>query len=201
MKKKYSRDNKHTLPKAQDLSTTKRAKKITPRNRHAEVDFARPPKKNTANRKNRLRRKIAGINLEGCLDFRTHSRRAYLTNIIMNLFDIWNLGPADRLNLLNLSCKSGACLQSYRKGGAFAYRPDRIDRVIHLLSIHLTLRALFPENLEIQDSWIKTPNKAFECLTPLQYMKDNRFLGILTVRNNLESQLRTTKSIEHGKNK
>lgn len=117
-----------------------------------------------------------------------HSRegRAALAKMVTRLFDLWALSGADQAALLGLSEASRSTLSRYRRGEPLADSRDLLDRAGHLLSIHKSLRMLFPENRELAYRWISAPNRRFEGQSPLALMREHGFLGVLMVRRFLE---------------
>ena len=92
------------------------------------------------------------INLEGI------DERKKLAKMVTRLFELWNLSTADQLELLGLSRTSRSQLSKYRKGGAIPSSRDMLDRIGWLLSIHKSLRLLYPRNENIRYTWINRQN-------------------------------------------
>lgn len=112
-----------------------------------------------------------------------------LTKMIMKLFEHWDLTTKEQLELLGLEPAARATLTRYRqKGGAFGGGRDLMDRVGHLLSIHKSLRLIFPQNRELAYLWPKTPNRHFENKTPVEVMQEYGFTGVLMVRTYLDRE-------------
>ena len=80
------------------------------------------------------------INLE------SNDARRKLARMVTRLFELWHLPAADQLELLGLSRTSRAQISKYRKGGALPSSRDMLDRIGWLLSIHKSLRLLYPRN-------------------------------------------------------
>lgn len=114
--------------------------------------------------------------------------RAHLAAMIMKLFDHWKLSPADAADLLGLSSASRSTLARYRKGEPLAPNRDLLERVGNLLAIHQDLRILFPRNREIVYGWPTAANKAFDGLSPVDFMKREGFIGVAAVRRYLDMQ-------------
>ncbi len=117
-----------------------------------------------------------------------HSRegRTALAKMVTRLFDLWALPGADQAALLGLSETSRSTLSRYRRGEPLADSRDLLDRAGHLLSIHKSLRMLFPENRELAYQWVSAPNRRFDGQSPLALMREHGFLGVLMVRRFLE---------------
>jgi hypothetical protein len=85
--------------------------------------------------------------------------------LINNLFDFWELSPAERVKLAE-TISSG---DFERNCGL-------------LLSIHKFLGLLFPDNQEIKKIWVKRKMADFGDRTPLDIMLDEGVEGIETIR-------------------
>ncbi|MBP7529872.1 MAG: DUF2384 domain-containing protein [Syntrophorhabdaceae bacterium] len=119
---------------------------------------------------------------------RSREGRAALAGMVMRLFDHWDVSAQDQAALLGLSEGSRTTLARYKKGDPLADNRDLLDRVGNLLSIHRSLRILFPKNRELVYRWPTSPNKAFNGKSPVDVIRDEGFLGLLTVRRYLDMQ-------------
>jgi hypothetical protein len=106
--------------------------------------------------------------------------------MVITLFGHWQIGVQDQMALLGLSEGSRTTLMRYRRGEPLADQRDLLDRVANLLAIHRSLRILFPENRDLVYRWVTMPNKVFEGKTPVQFIREKGFLGLLTVRRYLD---------------
>ena len=120
------------------------------------------------------------INLEGT------DERKKLAKMVTRLFELWNLSTADQLELLGLSRTSRSQLSKYRKGGAIPSSRDMLDRIGWLLSIHKSLRLLYPRNENIRYTWIKRQNQMLNGQKPLDLMKNQGLIGIASVARYLD---------------
>ena len=109
-----------------------------------------------------------------------------LAQMVMTLMDHWQLDTEDQLTLLGLAPGNRAALARYRKGDPIGSSRDQYERVGHLLSIHKSLRLLFPRQRELAYVWMNTPNRAFEHRTPVALVRDWGFAGLLAVRAYLD---------------
>lgn len=116
----------------------------------------------------------------------TKSGRTTLAKMVARLFDLWDLESRDQAALLGLSPGTRSTVRRYRRGAPLPLHQDLLDRVSHLLGIHLALRVIFPQNRELAYRWVTTPNQRFGGKTPLQVMLDNGFLGVVMVRRYLD---------------
>jgi hypothetical protein len=121
-------------------------------------------------------------------DLTSAESRIGLAKLITKLFDLWKLSTTDRLELLGQSPSSRANLAKYRNGAPLPNLRDLLDRVGWLLSIHKSLRLLYPYNETLRYSWINRRNKAFDNLTPLQLMQQEGIIGMAKVSRYLDFQ-------------
>jgi hypothetical protein len=117
-----------------------------------------------------------------------HSRegRSALARMITKLFDLWGLSAQDQTALLGLSEASRTTLMRYRRGEPLAEQRDLIDRAGNLLAIHRSLRILFPKNRDLVYKWPTIPNSEFGGRSPVQFIKEEGFLGLLVIRRYLD---------------
>ena len=120
------------------------------------------------------------INLE------SNDARRKLARMVTRLFELWHLPAADQLELLGLSRTSRAQIAKYRKGGALPSSRDMLDRIGWLLSIHKSLRLLYPRNESIRSTWIKRRNRILDDQRPLDIMKYQGLIGIARVARYLD---------------
>jgi Protein of unknown function (DUF2384) len=116
----------------------------------------------------------------------TSADRGRLGRMVMTLFDHWQLSTEDQAALLGLASSNRAALSSYRRGTAIGTSRDQYERVGHLLGIHKNLRLLFPQQRDLAYRWMRTRNRAFDNLTPVEVVKEWGFSGLLMVRGYLD---------------
>jgi len=115
--------------------------------------------------------------------------RQSLTKMIMKLFDLWQLTTKEQLELLGLEPNARATLSRYRqKEGSFGMSRDLLERAGHLLSIHKSLRIIFPHNSELAYRWPKTRNSFFDNKTPVEMIQEYGYTGLLMVRTYLDRE-------------
>jgi len=112
--------------------------------------------------------------------------RSKLALMVTRLFELWNLSTADQLELLGLSRTSRAQISKYRNGGAVPSSRDMLDRIGWLLSIHKSLRLLYPRNENIRYTWIKRRNRILDDQRPLDIMKYQGMIGVARVARYLD---------------
>ena len=129
---------------------------------------------------------IAQLTEETRVNIENSDARRKLARMVTRLFELWELPTADQLELLGLSRTSRAQLSKYRKGGALPSSRDMLDRIGWLLSIHKSLRLLYPRNENIRYTWIKRRNQILDDQRPLDIMKHQGLIGIARVARYLD---------------
>lgn len=119
-------------------------------------------------------------------EFPATEDRGVLARMVMALLDHWQLGTEDQAALLGLASGNRAALANYRHGKPIGTSRDQYERVGHLLGIHKDLRLLFPQNRELAYRWMRTRNRAFDNLTPVEVIREWGFAGLLMVRAYLD---------------
>lgn len=115
-------------------------------------------------------------------------RRA-VSGMLMALFDHWKLTTEEQLDALGLARANRGNLTKYRRGQPISASRDTFDRAGHLLGIHKDLLLLFPHNRDLSYAWVKTHNRAFANLRPIDVIREDGFAGLLTVRSYLDRAL------------
>jgi hypothetical protein len=108
--------------------------------------------------------------------------RGAIAQMLMKLFEYWQLETIEQLHLMGLTTKNRAALIRYRKGFPLSKSRDLQDRAGHLLAIHKSLRMLFPHDRKLAYAWMKSHNKAFKDKTPVEAISEYGFAGLLMVR-------------------
>ena len=129
---------------------------------------------------------MAQIAEEKYIDLENSEARKKLALMVTRLFELWALPTADQLELLGLSRTSRAQISKYRKGGALPSSRDMLDRIGWLLSIHKSLRLLYPRNENIRYTWVKRRNQILDDQRPLDIMKYQGLIGIARVARYLD---------------
>ena len=129
---------------------------------------------------------IAQFTEETHINLENSDARRKLAQMVTRLFELWDLPAADQLELLGLSRTSRAQISKYRKGGALPSSRDMLDRIGWLLSIHKSLRLLYPRNENIRYTWVKRRNKILDDQRPLDIMKYQGLIGIARVARYLD---------------
>ena len=129
---------------------------------------------------------IAQLTEETRVNIENSDARRKLARMVTRLFELWELPTADQLELLGLSRTSRAQLSKYRKGGALPSSRDMLDRIGWLLSIHKSLRLLYPRNENIRYTWVKRRNQILDDQRPLEIMKHQGLIGIARVARYLD---------------
>ena len=129
---------------------------------------------------------IAQLTEETRVNIENSDARRKLARMVTRLFELWHLPAADQLELLGLSRTSRAQIAKYRKGGALPSSRDMLDRIGWLLSIHKSLRLLYPRNESIRSTWVKRQNRILDDQRPLDIMKYQGLIGIARVARYLD---------------
>ena len=129
---------------------------------------------------------IAQLTEETRVNIENSDARRKLARMVTRLFELWDLPTADQLELLGLSRTSRAQISKYRKGGALPSSRDMLDRIGWLLSIHKSLRLLYPRNENIRYTWVKRRNQILDDQRPLDIMKYQGLIGIARVARYLD---------------
>ncbi len=112
--------------------------------------------------------------------------RGAIARMLMQLFEHWQLETVEQLDSLGLSTNNRGALTRYRNGAQLSKKRDLLDRAGHLLGIHKSLRLLFPYDRNLAYAWMKTRNKAFDNLSPIEVICLHGFAGLLKVRTYLD---------------
>lgn len=118
---------------------------------------------------------------------RKRETRVRLARAISRLFELWHLGASDRLTLLGLSESNRSALARYEHGEPLASNRDLLDRAGHLLGIHKSLKLLYPQNQEIVERWVTSPNRKFHGAPPVEVVRRFGLPGLVMVRGTLDT--------------
>jgi hypothetical protein len=129
---------------------------------------------------------MAQVAKETPIDIESSEARKKLALMVTRLFELWKITTADQLELLGLSRTSRAQISKYRSGGAVPSSRDMLDRIGWLLSIHKSLRLLYPRNENIRYTWVKRRNRVLEDQRPLDIMKYQGLIGVARVARYLD---------------
>ena len=129
---------------------------------------------------------MAQVAQEAHINIESSEARKKLALMVTRLFELWNVTTADQLELLGLSRTSRAQISKYRSGGAVPSSRDMLDRIGWLLSIHKSLRLLYPRNENIRYTWVKRRNRVLDDQRPLDIMTYQGLIGIARVARYLD---------------
>ena len=129
---------------------------------------------------------IAQVAQDTPVDIESSDARKKLARMVTRLFELWNISTADQLELMGLSRTSRAQLAKYRSGGAVPSSRDMLDRIGWLLSIHKSLRLLYPRNEHIRHTWVRRRNRILDDQRPLDIMKNQGLIGVARVARYLD---------------
>lgn len=119
---------------------------------------------------------------------RDQMARKSLAKMIMRLFALWQIPEEEQCLLLGFLAEESSILSRYRGGEPFPDNAELLQRVSHLLSIHRSLRTIFPHQRDLAYRWISQPNRHFGGQRPLDLMFEN-VEGLLSIRQYLEFEL------------
>lgn len=119
---------------------------------------------------------------------RSREARQSLAKMLMRLFELWSLSSEEQAAMLGLSPNTRSTLKRYRDGAPLADNRDMLDRAGHLLAIHKSLRILFPHNKSLAYQWPRQPNSNFNEKSPVGFIQDKGFEGLLMIRRYLDFQ-------------
>ena len=129
---------------------------------------------------------MAQLAEEARINVESSDARKKLALMVTRLLELWNITTADQLELLGLSRTSRAQIAKYRNGGAVPSSRDMLDRIGWLLSIHKSLRLLYPRNENIRYTWVKRRNRILDDQRPLDIMTHQGLIGIARVARYLD---------------
>jgi hypothetical protein len=118
-------------------------------------------------------------------DLHDRATRVRLARMIMRLLEHWGLSAEDQCLLLGLSPTARTSLARYRRGEPLADNMDLLGRVGHLLSIHKSLRIIFPHDRDLAYRWVTQPNGRFGGRRPVDIMREG-YEGVLAMRRYLD---------------
>jgi hypothetical protein len=111
-----------------------------------------------------------------------------LARAFWNLADKYNLSSSDLKVILgrDLDAKT---IKKYKEAESFPEGADFVLRAAHMLSIHWSLRVLYPHNPSLVYSWMKTKSPEFGNKSPMEILKDSgfkSFIALMRLRNFLD---------------
>jgi len=120
----------------------------------------------------------------------SYEERIKLTEMIMQLFELWELDTRTQLILFGMKESSRSILIKYRNSErAIPDDVDKLDRVGLLLLIHKCLRLLYPKNPMLVYSWVQRKNTKLDDQRPIDIMLNDGIIGLAKVARYLEFQL------------
>jgi hypothetical protein len=119
------------------------------------------------------------------IDITTKESRESLAKMVTKLFDHWQITPVAQCLLLGMSSGGRMTLNRYRRGFPLGNSIDLLARVGHLISIHKTLRIMFPQNRDLVYRWVSSPNARFAGRPPLEIMCEG-YEGLMAIRRYLD---------------
>jgi len=118
----------------------------------------------------------------------TEKERTQQTQMIMRLFEHWNLTYKQQAIALGLSPNTETSIHRYKNGKqCLPQFRDIQDRVRHLLAIHKFLRRAYSNDIVLAYRWISTENADFNNQSPFNIICHDGYMGLVRVRKYLES--------------
>jgi hypothetical protein len=117
----------------------------------------------------------------------TALERKQQTEMIMQLFKLWQLTARQQAIALGLSPNTETSIYNYKNGSnSLPLYRDLQDRVVHFLAIHKFLRQAYAFNKELAYRWMTTANADFDFQTPFDVIQREGYLGLVKIRSYLE---------------
>ena len=107
--------------------------------------------------------------------------RRRLTKMVLKLLDLWGLASAEKAAVLGFAPSNLGALARLQSGAPMNGR-RQLDRAVHLLRIHESLRMLFPQNRDLAYRWMTTKNRAFGGKSPIRAVVETRGQALLEIR-------------------
>ncbi len=114
-----------------------------------------------------------------------HAEEAAMLRAVLNLFDRWQLTPAQARILLG--DPSERTFQRWRKGEVASLPADTVFRLGTLLGIHKALRYMFADPARAY-AWVRAPNAAFGGHSALDRMLQGAPTNLAAVRAYLDAE-------------
>lgn len=122
------------------------------------------------------------------IDLDSEQARSDLAKLVSALLERWKLSSKERLELLGLSATSRAMLKEMSEGRPLPKSRDVLDRAGLLLSIHKSLRLLYPRNPDLRYGFVTTQNEVFGNFRPMDIMAQSGLIGIAKVARYLDRE-------------
>jgi hypothetical protein len=107
--------------------------------------------------------------------------------MLVDLFDLWRLGPLEQVRLLGLPEDAAGDTLGRLRGGEPP--PDEMAFMVHvenLVAIQDCLRTAYPRAGAMAESWLNRPNRHFGQQSPLAVMLEGGLQGLRRVRTHLD---------------
>ena len=114
--------------------------------------------------------------------------RGMLGRSFVKLTEHWQLSRQDEARLLGWDYKEKrTTLDSLRTGKTVLDKDeDKLERIIHLINIHKSLRLLFPYDRQAVYDWVKVKRERFGGHSALAVMLEDGSQGIAAIRYYLD---------------
>lgn len=115
--------------------------------------------------------------------------RDRISKMLLRLFKHWKLPSEDQLGLLGCSKEFYEQLILSPEKVALFDNGDLFERADLLLGINKSLHRLFPQNRNLANLWMTTPNQFFNGFTPISVTQERGIQGLYMVRDYLDCKL------------
>lgn len=112
--------------------------------------------------------------------------RSNLSQVLMELFNAWDVGAAQQRVLLGLEGEKADLLWQVHKGEEIPDDDDILARAEHLLAIHDCLRTAYPRSANMASHWLHQTSRHFVERPPLTVMLEDGVQGLKAVRGHLD---------------
>lgn len=113
----------------------------------------------------------------------SRSESVILAKALMTLFRCWKTSRSTQCSLLGISPTNSNKLRAMESGASgIPQGRDSHERVGNLLSIHKSLKLLYPHNPEIRYGWVNMRNSKLNGRTPMEVMVIEGYVGIAKIK-------------------
>lgn len=115
----------------------------------------------------------------------TNKLLKYIT-LIDQLFTHWKISPENKLMLLGFEHEVGDISSIFDHILTHENTRDLLDRIVYLLTIHESLRIIFPRNNNLAYGWMTARCYDFDGNRPIDIVKNNGLIGLNILNKYLE---------------
>lgn len=112
-----------------------------------------------------------------------------LFSVVTKLFEHWRLSDSERMAVLGLPPSDECANEPFRAAYVLGFGRDVEERIGLLLGIHRQLRTLFPSNPDLAHRWMRSANRSFEEMRPVDVVQAQGLSGLLAIRAYLDQAI------------